>query len=118
MSSLGAFLAALVLVSPFAFITFRRLWRERRERRRSEVEVAASPPEPDHDLAAVAKRVTALVDDHRSTRPGVPFDLPVPSATIGGREADLAVVAAVIADDLRRRALLVEVVDGVIHVAG
>lgn len=120
MTSVAAFLVAAALVSPFAFVTFRRLWRERRARLAAATPQPSDPTEaaPRTDLADVAADIATIVQAHREALPSEPLDLVVPVATIGGRVAAPEVVQAVIVDDLRRRGLRVEVIGDTFHIDG
>lgn len=117
MSRVSAFLIAAALVSPFAVITFRRVWRERTARRAPNLVEPASPePIDPKDISVV---IAALHDQLESAPPapgGSPLEMPIPEATIGGRPAEPRIVAALITDDLRRNGIDASVKAGVLHI--
>jgi hypothetical protein len=104
-----AFLIAAVIVSPYAFVTARRILGERRER-----DALDHPPEPDapigppeeHDIARVLGELRTAALAHPR---GEAFDLPVPpGTTVGGRLADPTLVVRLAVDDLRRSGVEVD----------
>jgi len=105
MSALTAFAVAAVLVSPFGWVTARRLLRERAERRAATAPSAA--PAPVAGLPDVADVVAAVRAEVLGGLDAGEVRVVVPTAAIGGREADPAIVEALVTDDLRRRELRV-----------
>jgi hypothetical protein len=109
-----AFLIAVVLVSPFAYVTFRRLRAERRAETGHPVGAAtdleqddeAGNPDGERDARRVVADVRAAALAHE---PGERFEVTIPAdTTIGGRAADRALVVLLVVDDLRRSGIEVE----------
>ena len=100
-----AFLIAAVLVSPFAFVTFRRILVDRRHRGGPAIDPQpdeagpATPEPPGRDLAPVVAELRAAALSHAA---GERFDVELPEdVTIGGRPAEPVLVARLVVDDLR-----------------
>jgi hypothetical protein len=109
---LRLFLIAAVLVSPWGIVTLRRVLAERRARTaaRSEAPSAEAGTAPEGEGTDVAVALAAVRDEVASHAPGEQFVVDLPTGvTLGGRPAERALVARLVADDLRRSG--VEVVD-------
>jgi hypothetical protein len=115
-----AFLIAAVVVAPFAFVTVRRILRERRDAAghatgHDEANAAADgdgaeDPASSRDARQVVAAIRAEALAHG---PGEPFEVAVPAdTTVGGRPADPGLVARLVADDLRRSGVEVDAADG------
>jgi hypothetical protein len=107
----GCFLAALVIVSPFAYRQVRKVQRARVALRPAiPVDEEVVPTADDADLVATVGRITA---DAAARDPGVEFAVDLPShATLGGRPADRLIVESIIADGLRRDGIEILARDG------
>lgn len=117
MSLVSAFLVAAALVSPFAVITLRRVWRDRVARRAPTLVEHGSPePIDPRDISVVI----AVIHDQLESAPpspgASPLELPIPEASIGGRPAEPRIVAALITDDLRRRGIDANLMGDTLHI--
>jgi hypothetical protein len=109
---------AVVLVSPFAVVTFRRIHRDRAARAAAATgaDGSVAPAAPatgtgavaagGDEVGAVVARLHAEALEHPT---GAWFDLVVPAgATLGGQPADEHLVVRLVVDDLRRSGLEVD----------
>lgn len=108
-----SFVIALVVVAPFAWWQWRRLRSARDAAAARAAAEAPAPPPP--ELPALEELVGSIGALARGMEPGRTCTLEVPDRlTIGGHEADAALVDALVRDALRRDGLVVthEVVHG------